>query len=400
MTEEIRRPVITPVALVKSRKQEFLDSTCHIPLGAPVIFSGRGGEGKSTYALHIAAQVSQGTLDGRYLGQPRNVLIISHEDDPASQIKPRLQAAGANLNNVCLFEVSSTYDGLETRGIPNLAKDMTLIQETITELEPALVIIDPLISTMDGDSHKQDDVRRALNPLATLTQENGLAVICIMHTNKSRGARADRTSGSHAFRDIARALTLFAHDEETGNRILTLDKSSYSMNEGNSYAFRLVPTDVNTDDGETTNVARVEWLGESVQSVQDAWNAELGEESDGNETAAWLMAFMKSQGGHAKSADIKKAATLDGLNWRTVQRHGSKLCHKASSGFRGEWSWTLKGDKDDKDDSTHTRDIYDIPVTSMGANVLTCRVCNEPMSEVHAAIGTHPTCDPEGVPNA
>ncbi len=365
---------ITPLSMVKSRRQEFLDAEHLIPLGAPTIFSGRGGEGKSTLALDYAAKISNGTMAGKYHGHPRNVLIIQHEDDPGTQLKPRLNAAGANEHNIHLVKVSETVDNISTLDMPYLTRDMPLVRQALEETEAVLILIDPLTSVIEGDVHKVQDVRRALNPLGQLAQEFELGVICIMHVRKGQGSASDKTSGSHAFRDVARSLLIFAHDEETGNRIVTVEKSSYSQTQGSNFAFELVPTDVETDTGEITNVARVNLLGETELSVPDIWNRETdqGATEDRSETETWLRSFLTDRGGKAKVKDIRRAATGDGFVWRTVQRTGTRICTKANEGFQGEWTWQLNAKDDTKNpidatgDNTDTPDTYDTPVSPLG----------------------------------
>lgn len=396
MSEITKSLLLTPMSMVKSKRQEFLDAGRLIPIGAPVVFAGRGAVGKSTYALDFAAKVSTGTLEGAYFGTPRTVLLIQHEDDPATQVKPRLQAAGANLDNILTVHVKTVIDGFETSEMPYLHEDMDKVRQAIEETDAALVIIDPLTSTVAGDLNKVQDVRRALNPLQALAMGYGLAVIGLMHVKKGQAASSDKTSGSHAFRDVCRGLFLFARDENTGHRVVTIDKANYSDREGTSFAFDLVSTDVPTDDGDVTSVARVELLGESEVSVTDIWSREdaTGDGEEGTEAELWLKTHLRDRGGQAKAADIKRAAISDGFNWRTLQRAGQKLCEKASTGFQGEWMWTLKDDntkpKDDKDDNTDTLDTYGEPVSPMAH---LCPVCEQPSHPSNEAFGyIHPGC--------
>lgn len=396
MSETTKTLVITPMSLVKSKRQEFLDAGCLIPIGAPVIFAGRGAVGKSTYALDYASKVSTGTLEGTYLGKPRAVLLLQHEDDPATQVKPRLQAAGANLDNIHTVQVKTVTEGFESSDMPYLSEDMDKIRQAVEETDAALLIIDPLTSSVGGDLHKVQDVRRALNPLGALAQEYGLAVIGLMHVKKGQAASSDKTSGSHAFRDACRGLFLFARDESTGHRVVTVDKASYADREGTSLAFDLVSTEVPTDDGNMTSVARVELLGESSVSVTDIWRAEeaSGDGEEGTEAELWLKSHLRDRGGQAKSSDIKRVAISDGFNWRTMQRAGSKLCEKASTGYQGEWVWTLKDDntkpKDDKDDNTDTLDTYEEPVSSMGHLCPKCGLDSHPSNKAYGYV--HPGC--------
>ena len=85
------------------------------------------------------------------------------------------------------------------------------------------------------------DVRRSLDPLAATAQELGIAIIGILHFNKGGGYASDKVSGSHAFRDTVRSLILVAKDDETGECVVTLDKSSYTPQQGASYKYTLAP---------------------------------------------------------------------------------------------------------------------------------------------------------------
>ena len=396
MSETTRQLLLTPMSQVESRRQEFLDSQSLIPIGAPTIFAGRGAVGKSTLALDYAAKVSNGTLEGRYLGQPRTVLLIQHEDDPGTQVKPRLIAAGANLENVITMAVRTETDGIATQSVPYLTEDMPRIREALEETNAALVIIDPLTSSVGGDLHKVQDVRRALDPLAGLCQDYEIAAICLMHVRKGHAATSDKMSGSHAFRDVTRSLLVFAHDEESGQRVVTVDKSSYADVQGLSFAFNLTSMDIPTDDGNITSVARVQLLGVSDISVTDIWGREI-DNGGGEETSdakQWLRTYLQERDGRAKAKDIMRDSLSDGFSKSTIQRAGAKLCKKSSNGFRGEWEWTLK-------------DVTETPQGSQGSqepfpenyenNVRTmeriCSICLTPSHEVNAPTNyVHPTC--------
>jgi hypothetical protein len=336
-----RTLLLTPMSLVESRKQEFLDDDRLIPIGAPTMFVGKGGEGKSSLALDFVARISNGTLEGRYLGLPRNVVLITHEDDPATQLKPRLVAAKANLDCVHMVKVSHESEGMVAHDVPSLTRDMALIQEAVEVTAAALVVVDPLSSTIDGNLDKVQDVRRALNPLAQLAQEHNLAMICIAHTRKGQSTMSDATSGSHAFRDVARSLLMFARDNETGNRIVTVDKASYSRNQDHSFAFALDSVEVPTDDGSSTDVARVRMLGRSELSVSDIWQRDYGDSKNTSEAGAWLRDHLFEAGGSAPSAAVMSAGQEAGFSKSTLQRARRSIADTARDGFQGTSVWTL-----------------------------------------------------------
>ncbi|GGD83177.1 AAA family ATPase [Microbacterium murale] len=392
-----RQLLLTPASHFKTERQRWL-SQDRVPLGTPTLFGGRGGEGKSTFALHVGAQATRGTLEGDMKGTPKSVLIISHEDDWGMVMKPRLIAAGADLDRVFQVAVRWQEDEITGESTPTLPLDLTIIRQAIEETDAGLLIIDPLASTMGGDHYKVIDVRRALDPLAQLAQEMGIGVIGIMHFNKGVGNASDKLSGSHAFRDAVRSVLLFATDEETGRRIVSVDKSNYSKAKGQSFAFNLVSTPVATDDGEIAELARVEELGESDISVSDIINRMPSEtEGDGEDAESWLKSFMAESGGTAAAKQIMNAALADGFAKATIQRAGKKLCDKSSGGFQGSWTWTLRQGSHQGSQGSHLseRENYENDGENYEASYLEsrpaiveradmlCVVCSDPVGTIH-----------------
>lgn len=70
---------VTRASAIKSRRQRWLIPNM-IPLNTLTIFAGKGGEGKSTMVLDVAAKLSHGRLDGD-VTEPASTLILSVEDD-------------------------------------------------------------------------------------------------------------------------------------------------------------------------------------------------------------------------------------------------------------------------------------------------------------------------------
>jgi hypothetical protein len=340
-----RKPVVTYGDQVITRRQTFLDNRGILPCDTITMFAGRGGEGKTTLALDYAARVTRGDLDGDLKGKPRRVLIVSHEDDLSTQLVPRLIAAGARLENVVFFRVSETYGDLVVLDVPSLVGDQALLQQVIDDNNPALMILDPLTSSMTGDTNKLHDVRRSLGPLTALLQKNNLACIGIVHQNKGAGGYVgDRVSGSHAFRDVARSLVLFATDSETGDRVFTVDKSSYGNVAGTSYGFRLVSVSVPVDEGGETLAARVEHLGVSSKSVSDCWDQDREPADSGRTDAkAFVEDYLESVGGSALANDVTAAGVQAGIAARTLQDAAKRLgVSKSRDGKNGPFRWTLR----------------------------------------------------------
>lgn len=378
-SEEVRKVRLTPASQILSARQKWAWEGI-LPLGSLALFAGRGGEGKSSFALHLAAQLNAGTLEGDLQGKPHTVLIAALEDDWGTIMKPRLIAAGADLELTYRLGIESTLDEITRETVPALPLDIQLIKQAIIDTGARMVILDPATSLMAGDMNKREDVRRSLDGLLTVAQETECTLVLIVHFSKGLGNVSEKISGSHALRDAARSVLLFATDEDTGNRIVSMDKANYSRQGAESFAFQLIDATVDTDDGEATHVARVNYLGASEVSVSDVVNRgnDDGAETDRSEAERWLIAYMEDTGGNAPARDIKKASAIDGLEWKTVQRASLKVTTKSKSGFQGAWLWTLdltKGDtKGLKGD--HAREP--VPFVPFAGNVTPLRPESQP----------------------
>jgi len=344
-----RQVLITPAALIQSRRQKWLWQD-RIPLGTVTIFAGRGGEGKSTFALHIGSEAIRGNLAGDLHRQSTSVLVVSHEDDWATVMKPRLVGAGADPDHVYKVAVRVTIDETTHETVPALPIDVELLRSAIRETGARVLIVDPITSTIGGDMHKVADVRRALDPLALLAQEEEVAVIALMHFNKGAGNVSDKLSGSHAFRDLSRSVLLFATDDETGQRIVSVDKSNYSAERGSSFAFNLRSVDVDTDDGSTTSVAQVEYLGDSDVSVADIINRspDSDDHDERNAAQAFILDFLAElPNSECPASDVIKAARAAGFSENDM-KNARRRCRdprveSRKSGFGGGWVWGLEG---------------------------------------------------------
>ncbi len=200
-----------------------------IPLGSITLLAGRQGLGKSTLTADLAAAVTRGDLDGD-VSRPCGVLILSYEDHAATTLVPRLMAAGADLKKVDVLDVLLPEDGLVT-----LPGDLAEIEGIARDKWSKLLIIDPIVASLPStiDAHRDQDVRRAMAPLAKLAADCQLAALGLIHWNK--GASTDaitRISGSTGFSAAARSVLAFgingkdADAEASGKRILAQAKTN------------------------------------------------------------------------------------------------------------------------------------------------------------------------------
>lgn len=352
MTDEVRELLLTPASQIETKRQRWLWRD-RIPLGTCTGFAGRGGEGKSTFALYLTALANRGHLEGDLKGRKIPALIISHEDDWSTVMNPRLQGAGADLDHVYKLSIQTVVDETTLETVPALPLDLQLIRQAVTETGARLIIVDPLTATIGGDLHKLADVRRAIDPLTALAQELDIAVIAILHFNKGQGNASDKVAGSHAFRDAFRSLLLFATDDESGERIVTVDKSNYSQEKGESFAFNLVSQTVHTDDGEQTDVGVVQFLGATDKNVSEIINRQHGEDGDDDDRHAaqqFLLDYLKGKAGYeANAAEAIKAGRAAGFN-ETEMKNARKRCKSPKiasrkSGFGAGWVWGIETDE-------------------------------------------------------
>jgi len=304
------------LSTVSSKRTRFLWDKM-IPQSAVCLAAGRGGTGKSSFLIWLAAQVNRGMLPGELHGKPAPVLYVSHEDSLDEVVTPRADANGVVREMFYSLGIDSKEVGGVT--VPKLPEDLPLIRAAIAQTGAKLLIIDPITSTLSGgDNDKMADVRMVMDPLNAMAAELGVSVIGIAHFRKGGGAASDLISGSHAWRDAARAVMLFAKDEDTESTVMTLEKIN-SGEAGKSFRYRLDIVQQITDEGTFTDVARVVWEGDSNVSVAELINHESDKNRQGglaNDMLEWLRTFggravpTKDFVEHFGNGDAKSAASV------------------------------------------------------------------------------------------
>jgi len=286
--------------------------------GKLTVLDGDPGLGKSTLTLAWAAMVSRGhALPDGPPGSPRGVVLLSAEDGLADTIRPRLEAAGADLSRVAaLVSVPDPTDPAGGARLPALTADLGHIESLIVDADAALLIVDPLMAYLGGDTnaHRDQDVRRALAPLAHLAECLGVAVILVRHLNKAQSAHAlYRGGGSIGIIGAARCGLLVAEDpDDPERRVLAPTKSNLAKAPA-ALSWRLI-----TAPG--TEVATVEWLGESRHRAGALLAEPDGGEgrSAAGEAEAFLAEILSTEPVAGK--DVQRLAREAGIAERTLRR--------------------------------------------------------------------------------
>lgn len=298
--------------------------------GKMTTLAGNPGLGKSQITASLAAIVSIGGIwpVDRAQCERGNVVILSAEDDPADTIRPRLEAAEADLSRVIILDgIVRHSDG--SRAL-SLKSDMDKLGATLTEIgDVALVVIDPITAYLgDADSHKNAEIRGLLTPLADLAAKHETAVVCVSHLNKSGGSDAMmRVTGSLAFVAAARAVFLVAKDKENEARRLFLPMKNNIGNDRTGLAFSVQSAQVDSAAG-LIDTSRVMWEAKPVTVTADEAmreHADGGGQTATDEAVAWLTELLNEEGGMIDRRDALRLAEAIGYKARTVHRARAKL---------------------------------------------------------------------------
>ncbi|MDQ6617392.1 MAG: AAA family ATPase [Actinomycetota bacterium] len=309
------RPVLVRVADVQPEAVDWLWPG-RLPLGKVTVLDGDPGLGKSTLTLDVAARLTTGSPmpDGHRLDGPSGAVILSAEDGIGDTIRPRLEAAGADLGRVFVLDAIADPDGPPRP--PSLPGDMAAVAEAVALAGASLVVIDPLMAFLHAavNSYRDQDVRRALHPLKVLAEQTGAAVVLVRHLNKSAGTTAVyRGGGSIGIIGAARLGLLVAADpDDPERRILAVAKSNLAVIPP-SLAYRLV-----TD--EAHGVARIAWEGTSAHTADALLvnPASDDERAEQDEARDFLLDYLAD--GRQRATDAKKAAKAAGIAERTLDR--------------------------------------------------------------------------------
>jgi putative DNA primase/helicase len=343
--------IIRCMADIEPEKVEWLWSG-RIAIGKQTLIGGEPGLGKSQITAALAAAVSTGgewpCNEGR---APRgSVIILSAEDDASDTIRPRLDAAGANVHSVHLISAVSQKDGTGRRSF-NLQADLDKLEKEIARIgNVRLVIIDPVSSYLGKtDSHKNADVRGTLEPLGDMAARMRVAVVSITHFSKGDGKSAVNSFiGSIAFVAAARAAFIVTRDPENDDparRLFVQAKNNLAIDSG-GLAFRVEQRMVGNDIVASTVI----WEGERITQTADEILA-AGRENKDTPERAEAEEFLKDilATGPRPATEVLAEAKGAGIADRTVRRArksvGIKPYRKAESenglGKTGRWYWSL-----------------------------------------------------------
>ena len=306
--------------------------------GKLTVADGDPGVGKSTILLGWAAGVSRGeALPDGEAGEPRGVVLLSAEDGVADTIRPRAEAAGADLSRVLVLnEIADPATAApRTLAIPD---DLPAVEAAVRRVDAALVVVDPLMAFLGGQLNSWSDhaVRRALAPLAAMAERTGAALVAVRHlTTQAGGHPLYRGGGSIGIIGAARFGLLFAPDPDDDARRLVASTKTNLSRPPATLAYRLEPAP-------GTDVARAVPEGPSRLTAADLLAAAATDADATEEATAFLLGLLGD--GPVPAKEVHGAARQAGISKPAVERAKKALGirpRKHGFGTAGAWSWEL-----------------------------------------------------------
>lgn len=306
----------------------------YVPRGKITALAGQMGQAKSLATCWLDAAVTRG--EGITYGRPGSVIVLNAEDDPEDTIRPRLEAAGADLERIWI-EPDVSLDAERLAACCDAMGDVHLIT------------IDPIQAYLPANvnSWKGQDVRRALEPLRQLAAERKLAVVLVQHLNRrsDAGDPLARIADSQGIPQLARSVLIWGPDpsdpegDNGAMKVLTRAKGNLARAK-DSATFTIIEKTVT---GSITAPALVRGPDREITSEEVVADRETRSAVD--EAAEWLRHFLAA--GPVQAEEVVRQAAKAGISEKTLRRA------KRSIGARSEparadaneftgWYWTHK----------------------------------------------------------
>ena len=305
-------PVVQPVPMLRMADVELTSVEWlwfpYIPFGKLTIIQGNPGEGKTYFAMRLAAAcTNRKPLPGMEVLEPFNIIYQTAEDGLGDTVKPRLMEAEADLEKVLV---------IDDRDTPRTLADER-IEKAIRENHARLVIIDPVQAFLgaDVDMNRANEVRPIFRSLGDIAQDTGCAIVLIGHLNKAAGTQSTyRGLGSIDITAAVRSLLFIGKLKDSPTtRVLIHEKSSLAP-PGQSLAFSL---------GDEKGFS---WIG-----AYDITADELLARTDTAKTesktaqAEALILELLADGRKMPSAELEKAVNDRGISSRTMRTAKSRI---------------------------------------------------------------------------
>jgi putative DNA primase/helicase len=319
---------LTPISEIQMRPVEYLVEP-FLPIGKLTDVAGQMGQGKSLLTEHWAAAVT--TCRGTALTEPSSVLMFAAEDDAADTIRPRLEAAGADVSRIYVIEDD--------------AIDVELIDAYCDEIQDVrLVTVDPLTGFFPKgvDAWNTPQVRRFLRPLIDLAQRRRFALLGVQHVNRRTDSDPlSRIADAQGIPQVARSVLVWGPDPEDpdgdGGDRKVLATAKNNLTKGRPAAsFRIEGIRI-TDD---IYAPKLVHMGESNAEAGDLV-ADQEARSQTQDAVNWLTDLLSD--GPVEVGEAKKAAGDIGITPKCLRSARERIAtHSRPGGNHGPYVWTLR----------------------------------------------------------
>lgn len=289
------------------------------PRGEVVGWFGMGGLGKGRCIASLISRITQG-LPMPFCSEPAkpgSVLVCLPEDHPNEQVRPRLDAEGADPKHVIDITRLEGGERFKLSALATKKGDVGRLREAIETLKltcwscrvefrngkcpecsgtehmnPRLVVIDPLMAVVGwGSISTVAGARRVIEPLQDVAQSTGVTILLVMHATKGGVLQ-----GSAGIQQALRLLYKVELDTNPLIRVISLEKSN---NQGDTPTVKF--TIESGDDGKV----RVVWLSRDEQDQRAKSWREIPPKAPG--------ASANSVAGGRYSAAVTVNGTTEGL---------------------------------------------------------------------------------------
>jgi hypothetical protein len=305
----------------------------YLPLGKLVSLEGDLGTGKSTLAAMLAAHVTTARPFPGEEGterEPRTVLYLQSEDGLADTLRPRLEAAGAELRRVQVL----SHEGMTV--------DDPRLEQAIAKYRPALVIIDPLQDYMKPRTNinQENEVRAVLKGLRSHAETYHCTLLCVRHFGKDPEKKAiHRAIGSVAFSAVMRSILQVQPGQEP--HLFTLKHTKTNIGPfGRPLAYSIVSATVPLPKGGLTETSRIEWAEHAPSTEGEDRGSRLGPEAKKQKEAEDFLRSQLANGPRAAS-ELLEAAREQGITGITLNRAKVALRVKSTEGGGRNSCWVL-----------------------------------------------------------
>ncbi len=326
------KPSLIWMDTVTPRKLKYLIYP-YLPMGVLSLMGGDAGEGKSYITMDWVASVTRGRVPmsttGELLeedGRPANVLMMGTEDSLPCTVYPRLEAAGADVSKVAYLQGVSTVTDDGEKVLDISLCDIDIIEKTIEEVKPLLIVIDPITDFLGGqtDMHRANEVGPVLKRMGDLASKYNCVILLIAHLSKGEQARPMlKVLGSIAFVTKVRSQMLAGHGPDDPNHHALILTKANNAPIGTSTGYRIEV--INPNAPKEDHICRIVWTGPSPLKAEDLVAPQPAKRRESLQDQAQNFLMEQLSNGPRPALEVEQAAMQKGIAERTLTRARCQL---------------------------------------------------------------------------